>query len=64
MRMAFAINETEFKEYLDLAEKNEIIKIMRVSAPRNYKTDWGLFSRPLLQSRETGHLESTAQYSN
>jgi hypothetical protein len=66
MRMAFPKNETEFKEYLDLAEKNEIIKIMRVTAPKEYKEqkDWDLFSRPVLQSRLTGELERSKEYSN
>lgn len=48
MRMAFAKNDTEFKEYLDLAEKNEIVKVMRVTAPKDYNSEWELFSRPVL----------------
>ena len=64
MRMAFAKNESEFQEYLELAENNEVIKIMRVTAPRDYMTDWDLFSRPVLQSRMTGKLESSLRFSN
>lgn len=48
MRMAFPKNETEFQEYLELAEKNEVIKIMRVTAPVDSKKDWDLYSRPIL----------------
>jgi hypothetical protein len=54
MRMAFPKNESEFKQYLEMAGNNEIIKIMRVTAPREYKEDWDLYSRPILQSRLTG----------
>lgn len=37
---------------------------MRVTAPRDYMSDWDMFSRPVLQSRMTGKLESSPRFSN
>lgn len=37
---------------------------MRVTAPKDYKEDWDLYSRPVLQDRLTGQMERSEEYTH